>query len=347
MISLDTRLVALLACPYDRRSLVVDGPRLRCPEGHTFPIVHGVPVLLREDAAPTHHLWNTTDADIRRFAAAEQPAPAPSAVDPFVERWLVATCGRLYRRCSLPLARYPIPDLDPPEGNSRTFLDVGSNWGRWALGATRAGYEAVAVDPSLEAALAGARVARQLALPVHYVVGDVRDLPFRNDSFDVVFSYSVLQHLDKDVVRRALEQMALVMTRQGLVRVQIANVLGPKQLLNHARERIKRAWSRRAAYPFRVRPWTPRELVDTFSSCIGPATLSADGFFTLNAQPADRDLLPPFERLIVGASTQLCAISRRWPPLVKLADSLMVEARSYEVRESNPPHRFVGPGPSR
>jgi len=25
----------------------------------------------------------------------------------------------------------------------------------------------------------------------------------------------------------------------------------------------------------------------------------------------------------------------------------MVEARSYEVRESNPPHRFVGPGPSR
>src|SRR4029079_17588553 len=106
------------------------------------------------------------------------------AVDPFVERWLVATCGRLYRRCSLPLAHYPIPDVDLPEGNlpegnTRTFLDVGSNWGRWALGATRAGYEAVAVDPSLEAALAGARVARQPALPVHYVVRDVRDRPSR------------------------------------------------------------------------------------------------------------------------------------------------------------------------
>jgi SAM-dependent methyltransferase len=166
---------------------------------------------------------------------------------------------------------------------------------------------------------------------VAFVVGDARNLPFRDDCFDTAFSYSVLQHLEKDVVRAALAEIGRV-TRPGrTIRVQIANVLGAKQLLNHATEWIRLtagrvAGRRRARYGFRVRPWTPREVMRTFSSILGPSVVSADGFFSLNAQPSDADLLSPAQRQVVRVSSTLCRLSERVPPLAHLADSLMVES---------------------
>jgi SAM-dependent methyltransferase/uncharacterized protein YbaR (Trm112 family) len=214
-----------LACPYDGRRLAWSPEFATCHEGHRFPIVHGVPVLMRSDVDPTHHLWRTTPADIARFSAnaAVTKTPAPGTVDPFVDRWLVGTCGNLFRTRTTPLPRYPIPTLRLDDGDGRLFLDVGSNWGRWSLAAARRGFCAVAVDPSLEAVLAGSRVARQLGLPVAFVVGDARHLPFVSRAFDVTFSYSVLQHLAKDVVRAGLGEIGRGTRINGHVYVQMAN----------------------------------------------------------------------------------------------------------------------------
>jgi hypothetical protein len=64
----------------------------------------------------------------------------------------------------------------------------------------------------------------------------------------------------------------------------------------------------------------------TFSSILGPSVVSADGFFSLNAQPSDADLLSPAQRQVVRVSSTLCRLSERVPPLAHLADSLMVES---------------------
>ncbi len=297
-----------LVCPYDGQSLSWAATAAACPGGHRLPVVHGIPVALRNDIAPTHHLWRTTAADIDRLAAdaAAAIAPEPGVVEPFVEKWLVGMCGNLYRGCATPLPRYPIPEPRLPDGQGGMFLDVGANWGRWSLAAARRGYRAIAIDPSLEAALAGARIARQLQLPVTFVVGDGRYLPFRDNCIDTTFSYSVLQHLDKEVVRTVLREMGRVTRLHGTVRVQVANVLGLKQLLNHADEWIRRtanllAGRRRPPYGFRIRPWTPSELRRTISSILGPPSLTADGFFSLDAQPSDIDLLSPRRGLVVRA----------------------------------------------
>jgi hypothetical protein len=229
------------------------------------------------------------------------------------------------------LSRYPIPSIGLGNGSGRTLLDIGSNWGRWSLAAASAGYRAIGLDPSLEAALAGTRIARQLDLPVAFVVGDARHLPFRDEAFDVVFSFSVLQHLDKDVVRIVLREMNRVRTSEGTVRVQMANVLGIKQLTNQVRSAVVRLLAdvggyARPPYAFRVRPWTPGEIRRVFAANVGPAVLSPDGFFSLDAQASDVDLLPPYERLVVRVSTGLCAVARRFPLLTRVSDSVMVES---------------------
>ena len=331
-------LVRHLTCPYDGLRLATKDQTLDCPAGHTFPVVDGVPVLLREDRAPTHHMWWTTAKDVathREQATSDNAAGL--SIDPFVERWLVATCGQLYRHYRQPLIRYPIPDLRLRPTPGAVLLDVGSNWGRWALAASQAGFKAVAADPSLAAALAGRRVAGQLGLEVAYVVADARHLPFDADSIDVTFSYSVLQHLDKGVVSEIVREMSRVTRPGGKVRVQLANVLGARQLYNQATASLERARDslhgvRRQPYGFRVRAWTPREMRRLFSSLVGPTSLSPDGFFSLNAQPSDIDLLGPLSATVVRASQALCLLARWTPGLADLADSLFVEALNEKPR---------------
>jgi ubiquinone/menaquinone biosynthesis C-methylase UbiE len=218
-----------------------------------------------------------------------------------------------------------------PEGRGRIFLDVGSNWGRWSLAAAQLGYRAVAIDPSLEAVLAGVRVARQLGLPVGFVVADARHLPFRENIADVIFSYSVLQHMDKGVAHDLLKEIARVSRYGGLVKIQMANQYGIRQLVNRTAEQIGRAIraltrNRRPPYIFRVRQWTPAELRRTFTELIGPAKLSVDGFLSLNARASDADLLKPSSAFVVHASEALCRLSEAWPGLSKFADSVFVDA---------------------
>jgi hypothetical protein len=82
----------------------------------------------------------------------------------------------------------------------------------------------------------------------------------------------------------------------------------------------------RRARAFEVRYWGPRELVSTFDRLIGPTRLSADGYFSLNAQGSEAHQLPWQYRAVVRLSQGLQALSRRLPALLHLADSLWVMA---------------------
>ena len=52
-------------------------------------------------------------------------------------------------------------------------------------------------------------------MEAEYVVGDARELPFEDGSFDAVFSYSVLQHLAKEDVPRVVAEIRRVLRPGG------------------------------------------------------------------------------------------------------------------------------------
>ena len=101
---------------------------------------------------------------------------------------------------------------------------------------------------------AAARVARALGLRAHLIAADARYVPLQPNSVDVAFSYSVLQHMAKHDVRRALREMRRVLTPSGMVAVQLPNTVGLRSIWVQARRR----W--RPAFGFEVRYWTVREL---------------------------------------------------------------------------------------
>ena len=53
--ALDPWLARHLVCPAHRRPLRLEGDDLHCPEGDTYPVVDGVPVMVRRDVRQT--LW--------------------------------------------------------------------------------------------------------------------------------------------------------------------------------------------------------------------------------------------------------------------------------------------------
>jgi SAM-dependent methyltransferase/uncharacterized protein YbaR (Trm112 family) len=325
-----------LVCPRDKAPLAARTPggALACASGHVYPVVRGVPVLLPADATVNHRAFETSRAEAEAAgaggaggagegngAAATTPPPAPGEIDRYVQAAIVATNGNLYRGLHGKLSRYPIPAFPIADGGGRLLLDLGCNWGRWCVAAERAGFHAVGVDPDLRAVEAARRVSRQLGATPELLVGDARALPFPDRSFDVVFSYSVLQHFSPDDVGRTLGEAARVLRPGGTMLVQMANILGVRQLFNQARDLL-----RRERGVFRVRRWLPWQLLGAFEDAVGPATLSPDGFFTLNPQATDLDLLPAFPRLVVQVSSALRGAARRLPPLRYLADSVYIEA---------------------
>ena len=319
--SIDAVLRERLVCPRDCRDLTRDGAALICESGHRYPLTPDeIPLLLLDDVAPTHGVARES---LARASLAPDATRGDAAIDPYVAEVIAATGGALYRPLIGALRAYPIPQLrfQPAKRDASPLLDLGCNWGRWSIAAARLGYLAIGIDPNLDAVRAARRVAAELHAGAHYLVADARHLPFRADAFDVVFSYSVIQHFSKTDAKRVFAEIGRVLTPHGSALLQMANGLGAVSLAHQLRRGL------REAREFEVRYWSARELGAACARLIGPTTIAADGFFSLNPQTADLELLAPRYRALVRVSEALRNLSERVPALRVVADSLMVTAR--------------------
>jgi SAM-dependent methyltransferase/uncharacterized protein YbaR (Trm112 family) len=342
MADLDPWYLDHLRCPIDHSSLSWNGTELITAAGRTYPVVDGMPVMLRRDKpqtigiarasidramgdqdvidrrAPDHYLESLGIGDNEKARIVEMIESGTAGVDPVTSMMVAATSGNQYVHIKgdASLAEYPIPDMKLPPGNGRRLLDLGCNWGRWCVAAARAGYRPVGIDPSLGGAMAARRVARQLGLDIKFVVGDARWLPFAEESFDTVWSYSVLQHFSKDDAKKALRQAAYVLKPGGTVKIQMANWLGIRSLYHQARRRFREPQS------FDVRYWSTPEIADAFTNAIGPSRLSVDCYFGLGWQWVDMKYMQATHKPILVASELLRRCSLVLPPMKHVADSI-------------------------
>jgi 2-polyprenyl-3-methyl-5-hydroxy-6-metoxy-1,4-benzoquinol methylase len=261
-----------LVCPRDKMafSLVTDSS-LTCPAGHRYPIVRGIPVFLIAEASETHGVCGTSQkrASKENDLGEDDWRPSPNdPVHPAVQRMVSAAGGSLYKDLVGNLRNYPIPEIRLPAAKGERLLDIGCNWGRWTIAAARKGYRVTGLDPDLGAVLAARRVAEQLGVSAEFVVADARYLPFPANSYDKVFSYSVLQHLSKTNVEMALREIAYALATNGEALIQMPNRLG----LRSGYQQLRRIGKSRGI--FHVRYWTPWELKRTFTTLIGPSKYS-------------------------------------------------------------------------
>ena len=311
------KLTNILACPLDRSTLRPQEETLVCENNHLFPIEGGIPVFtdaVRREATPKN-----------LDAVEREPGPGQDgAIDAFVNDWVVNTNGNLYRGARGRLKRYPIPQWPLAPAAGKIVVDVGCSWGRWSVAAARAGFFPVGLDVHIDALAAAQRVSRQLGAETAQVCGDIEALPFRPGSVDVVFSYSVLQHIDRAKVMSFFGEAARVLKPGGLCLVQLPNTYGLYSIARQARRGFRDA----APGTFEMRYWTRsgiRRAIETAG--LRDLRLRADGFFSQDPQLSDLDLLSPVGKLVVLVSHAGRRVADLLPPLVRLADSLWIEAQ--------------------
>ena len=243
-----------------------------------------------------------------------------SAYDPVVAVMIGATSGFAYKGLIGKPVPYPIPAFRFPTAKPGRLLDVGCNWGRWTIAAALRGHDAVGIDPQLGSVLAARRVAAQLGVKAHFVVGDARFLPFPENAFDYAWSYSVLQHFSRDDAKQALAEVGRVIRDGGWVRIQMANALGVRSLYHQARR------SFRSPTAFDVRYWMPGEMKGVFGAILAPTRLDVDCFLGSGLQWSDFPRMTTAGKAALLISEPLRRLSALARPLGWLADSLFCTA---------------------
>ena len=133
----------------------------------------------------------------------------------------------------------------------------------------------------------------------------------------------MLQHFSQENAVTAIDQARRVSKRGAQLMIQMPNRFGIRCLYHK--------WKRRFRQPerFEVRYYSPEMLKKMFGHYYGPSRLSVDGFFGLGIQPSDRHMMSFPKKLVIDTSELLRYMSRGFPPLVALADSLYISARRH------------------
>jgi len=164
---------------------------LRCACASLRPIVSGVPRILPADLA------STLPAAHPAFFAAHPDLAPPKEVQPrraslrtvaaFGDEWhRFAALHEIHSR----IFRWYFEQPPPISWRGLRVLDAGCGMGRWLHFARREGANVVAMDASRSIDVVAARE------PVDAVQADLRQAPFPEGSFDLVYCLGVLHHLE-------------------------------------------------------------------------------------------------------------------------------------------------------
>lgn len=102
-----------------------------------------------------------------------------------------------------------------PEPRSGRFLEAGCGPAANALNLARLGVEVAGVDLTPQAVEAARQAFARQGVEGEFVVGDVRELPFPNDSFDFVYAGGVVEHFRESVL--AVMEISRVLRPGGRV----------------------------------------------------------------------------------------------------------------------------------
>lgn len=319
---LDKWFLENVVCPQDKLPVKLENDRLICEKQHEYFLVEGIPVMLPHDTIIHTHTrasektFNIVASYIEGNDILENVANN-ALVDHFVQNEIVNTNSNLYKNTLGKLKEYPIPPLPLPQGNSQYFLDIGCNWGRWCIAASMAGYQPVGIDPSLESILSAKRVANQLGKEIRYIVADSRYMPFRDNFFDIAYSYSVFQHFSRENIESSLMEIHRVLKNGGQSKIHMLNTFGLRSMYVQSRRAF------REGKDFETRYWTLRELKDTFNRLIGDSNITIASFFT-QGQISDMHLFLWQHRLMITLSEFLKKVNEEIGMLINIADNVFV-----------------------
>lgn len=236
-----------------------------------------------------------------------------------IQQQIAATNGMHYVDSIGKLDEYPIPNLPVTKVKSGIMLDIGSGWGRWLVAGARKGYIPVGVDIRLEFCRTARAVAKELGYNCYSIVADLKDLPFKPDTFDLVWSFSAIQHVHKERFLDCLNHINRILNNYGFCLLQFPNK-------NGVRNRFVRVRQPDDYNSWDVRYYSIDEYKVIFESIFGNFSYRNHSFLGIGILPSDLKYVSAKNKIIVAVSVFMSFLTQIFPPMKKISDSIYIKA---------------------
>ena len=97
----------------------------------------------------------------------------------------------------------------------RKFLDLGCGLGRHSILFGKNGFEVSCFDISEEAIKKTSKWAMEEGLNFDYSIGDMLNLPYKNESFDCVLCFNVISHTDTEGMKVIANEIKRILKKDG------------------------------------------------------------------------------------------------------------------------------------
>lgn len=99
--------------------------------------------------------------------------------------------------------------------DKKKFLDLGCGLGRHSILFGKNDFNVNCFDISEEAINRTKEWAEQEKLKFEYNVGDMLELPYKNEQFDCIYCRNVISHTDTEGMKQVIQEIYRVMKRDG------------------------------------------------------------------------------------------------------------------------------------
>ena len=242
-----------------------------------------------------------------------------------VQQQIAATNGVHYVSAIGKLEKFPIPEIPIPDSkNNELLLDIGNGWGRWLVSAGKKGYIPVGIDLRLEFCETARTVLNLNGLNGYTVVADLDELPFKEGVFDVVWSFSVIQHTHKDRFTSCINHIYRILKKNGYCLLEFPSKSGLWNRIGPVRKFAKKkndynSWC--------VRYYSIAEYKSSFLKIFKNFSFRNHSFLGIGVLPNDLNYVVGLKnKLIVSTSLFLSKVASIFKPLKYLSDSIYIKS---------------------
>lgn len=115
---------------------------------------------------------------------------------------------------------YSLDMLDPAMNEGR-ILDAGCGSGKYSIPLKMRGFDVVSLDISFRALEMLRKSSKTRELEIDIMAANVFQLPFMDDSFDLVWCYGVLQHLLSKERNTAVREFERILKKEGVLFIEV------------------------------------------------------------------------------------------------------------------------------
>jgi 2-polyprenyl-3-methyl-5-hydroxy-6-metoxy-1,4-benzoquinol methylase len=115
---------------------------------------------------------------------------------------------------------YSLELLDPSLKKGR-LLDAGCGSGKYSLPLRMRGFDVLGMDVSFKALQMVRERSQARELDIDILAANVFQMPFKEDSFDIIWCYGVLQHLLLKERESAIKEFRRILRKEGILFLEV------------------------------------------------------------------------------------------------------------------------------